>query len=466
MLTFNDIHSQLNLTQMRRHLKPASLAELQEIVRDAAEAGGALAVAGGRHAMGGQQFAAGETLLDTSRLNRVLHFDPAGATVEVEAGIEWTKLIEELSERQRNAPRQFSIIQKQTGANRLSIGGALAANAHGRGLRLKPLIGDVESFTLVDASGEARRCSREENYDLFRLCIGGYGLFGIIARVRLRLAPRRKLQRTVEITDLTRIAQNFDERLAEDFEYGDFQFMTDSAADGFMHAGLLSCYRPIADDTPLSATNLELSEAGWGELLYLAHADRAQAFRLYAQHYLATHNQIYYSDTHQLSVYLDDYHREIDRRTNADVKGSEMITEAYVPRESLTQFMETMREDFRRHSVDFIYGTIRLIERDDESYLAWAREDYACVIFNLHVRHDADGLAKAQADFRRIIDRAIEMRGSFYLTYHAWATREQVLACYPQFPQFLCLKRQCDPRELFQSDWYRHYKMMFAEELK
>ena len=34
-----------------------------------------------------------------------------------------------------------------------------------------------------------------------------------------------------------------------------------------------------------------------------------------------------------------------------------------------------------------IYGTVRLIERDDETFLAWARDRYACVIFNLHVEH-------------------------------------------------------------------------------
>jgi len=72
-------------------------------------------------------------------------------------------------------------------------GGALAANVHGRGLTLRPIIGDVESFTLMDADGRLTTCSRTENGELFRLAIGGYGLFGIVTRVRLRLMPRTKL---------------------------------------------------------------------------------------------------------------------------------------------------------------------------------------------------------------------------------------------------------------------------------
>ena len=118
-----------------------------------------------------------------------------------------------------------------------------------------------------------------------------------------------------------------------------------------------------------------------------------------------------------------------------------MITEIYVPRSALAGFMADVRDDFRANDVDMIYGTVRLVERDDESFLAWARESWACIIFNLHTVHTESGLAHAQAAFQRLIDHAIARGGSYYLTYHRWATREQVEACYPQFSEFLRLKR-------------------------
>ena len=40
--------------------------------------------------------------------------------------------------------QRWGIVQKQTGADRLSLGGALACNAHGRGLALKPIVDQVE----------------------------------------------------------------------------------------------------------------------------------------------------------------------------------------------------------------------------------------------------------------------------------------------------------------------------------
>jgi hypothetical protein len=57
---------------------------------------------------------------------------------------------------------------------------------------------------------------------------------------------------------------------------------------------------------------------------------------------------------------------------------------------------------------------------------------------------------------------AIRRNGSFYLTYHRHATRAQLEACYPRLREFLRLKRAYDPREQFQSDWYRHYRARFA----
>ena len=88
---------------------------------------------------------------------------------------------------------------------------------------------------------------------------------------------------------------------------------------------------------------------------------------------------------------------------------------------------------------------------------------YACVIFNLHVVHSPAGLERAATEFRQLIDAGIRYGGSYYLTYHRFATRQQVEACYPQFPAFLRAKRRYDPDERFQSDWYRHYKRMFGE---
>ena len=157
----NDIHSQLNPTNVNRIVPVDSLEAIQAAIAEAQDEGKSISIAGGRHAMGGQQFGSGTILLDTVPLDRVLEFDAAAGLITVEAGIYWPELIAACRQAAVDEEPQWSIAQKQTGGDRMSIGGALAANVHGRGLcACAPSVGDVESLVLVDADGNVRHCSR------------------------------------------------------------------------------------------------------------------------------------------------------------------------------------------------------------------------------------------------------------------------------------------------------------------
>ncbi len=459
----NDKHSHLNATSMLGRITPQSVDDVVRAVRRIEQCGQSLSVAGACHAMGGQQFATDAWLLDTRSMNKVLGFDRERGIIHAQAGITWPDLMRHYVIAQRDGASAWGIRQKQTGADRLTLGGAVAANIHGRGLSYAPFVEDIESLEVVTADGSVVECSRARNYELFRLVVGGYGLFGVVTAVKLRLVPRQKVERVVELARVEQIMDRFQERIDAGYLYGDFQFSSAPEDRGFLSRGVFSCYRPVAVDTPIPPNQIRLSPADWRRLLYLAHRNKLRAFNEFADFYIQSSGQIYWSDTHQLSVYLDDYHGRLDEALQPQVPGSEMITELYVPRERLTAFMQDVRRDFLRHRVDFIYGTVRLIEPDTETLIAWARERFACVIFNLHVDHDARGLVTSAEAFRRLIDIAIQHGGSYFLTYHRHASADQLRTCYPMFDRFLAAKKCFDPREVFQSDWYRHYRNHFSE---
>ena len=499
----NDIHSQLNATRVAAVVTPRDVRELAAAVARAGREGQSVSIAGGRHAMGGQQFGEASVLVDTRALDRVLAFDAERGLITAEGGILWPALMEHLERVQRdrsgapedprdprpvidpldprdprpvNDPRpvidprdpspvrpHWGIVQKQTGADRLSLGGALSCNAHGRGLNLKPIVDQVESFDLLDATGAVRTCSRHEHAELFRLVIGGYGLFGIVTRVQLRLRPRCKVERVVVLGETADIMDRFEQRIRDGYLYGDFQFATDDTRDSFLRRGVFSCYRPVPPATPLTAKPTRFHPDDWARLTRYSHTNKRLAFDFYTTRYLQTSGQIYWSDSQLSAAYLDNYHADLDRATGAKVKGSEMITEIYVERAELAAFMEDAREALRARRANVIYGTVRLIEKDDETFLAWARERYACIIFNLHVDHTPAEVERAADAFRALIDLGMRHGGSYYLTYHRWARRDQVERCYPQLPEFLRRKREFDPGEVFQSNWYRHYRSMFGK---
>ena len=453
----NDVHSGLNATRVVSIERPRSVGELQALVRQSEAARASLSVSGSRHAMGGQQFLAQHRLLDMRGMSRVLDMDMERGLVTAEAGIEWPALIDGYMSMQRalepGCEPRWGIRQKQTGADNLTLGGALSANAHGRGLTMPPIVADVESFSLVGPDGEVRRCSRSENADLFSLAIGGYGLFGAIADVTLRLSPRVPVRRVVRLIDIDDAVNAARRRIEAGFLFGDFQLDIDPGSPEFLTKGVFSCYEPLPGARPPAEVR-GLSAKDWESLLLLAHIDKSKAFTRYAQHYLETDGQVYWSDTHQLGTYLDGYHERLDAALNSPCRCSEMISELYVPHDRLVDFLRASARMLASRGAEVIYGTIRLVRQDSETFLPWATQDQACVIFNLHVRHTPEGLAHAKDSFRGLIDLAIERSGSFFLTYHRWATREQLLAAYPQFPGFLARKRALDPGLIFRSDWF------------
>jgi FAD/FMN-containing dehydrogenase len=68
-----------------------------------------------------------------------------------------------------------------------------------------------------------------------------------------------------------------------------------------------------------------------------------------------------------------------------------------------------------------------------------------------------EGEAEMQAMTRELVDAVLQAGGRYYLPYRLHATPAQFLRAYPQADQFFNLKRQYDPQELFQNQFYRKY---------
>ena len=333
---------------------------------------------------------------------------------------------------------------------------------------MQPLGADIEDLTLVDARGEVLLCSRSQNAELFSLVIGGYGLFGVIYAATLRLVPRQRVRRVVDVLDLADAMNAVYRRVDDGCLYGDFQFVIDPHDASFLHRGVFACYKPTPELQAQDEVSADLQPEAWLQLLKLAHEDKAQAFKLYAQHYLGTHGRGYWADTMQLSTYIPSYADYLERAQPIEQtpgpRQTLVIGEHYVPREHIATFMAQAANVLKEKSVEVIYGTIRAILKDDISFLPWAKEDYACVIFNLRTAHTAQGQARTAEAFRGLIDAALDLGGSYFLTYHRHATREQVLRAYPQFETFLERKRHFDPHTRFTSDWYVHHLALLGHQ--
>ena len=462
MPVLNDVQSRLNETAMVRVVEPSTPQEVRDAILEASAEGLAACPAGALHSMGGQQFVSGGVSISTSQLKGIGPLDPDGATVWLQSGVTWTELTAWLQAEEQGRSGELTIIQKQTGADEMTLGGALSSNVHGRVLGRKPIVDDIEAFYLTGPDGERVLCSRSNNSELFRAAIGGYGMFGLVDSVLLKLESRVQLVRRVSEVTTAEVIDSLQDRMNQGATYGDFQYMTDETSPDFMSKGIVSTYTPTGSVTAIPDDQLGLSTEDWMRLYVLAHTDKARAYAEYAGHYLQTDGQPYWSDEHQFSPYLPDAGERMAQYLGWTTFASLMISELYVPQDRFERFMSSARRAVLETGANVVYGTVRLIREEDETTLRWAKQDYACIIFNLLVQHSPEGIDRARDQFRALIDCALDEGGCYYLTYHRWARKDQLEKAYPELPRFLDLKNKYDPNGLFDSDWLRSLREVVA----
>ncbi|SDG95440.1 FAD/FMN-containing dehydrogenase [Bradyrhizobium sp. Rc2d] len=173
-------------------LRPRSFAAVGEAV-----SAGTVARGNGR-AYGDAAIGAARTVAMTG-FDRVRWFDPATGRIRLEAGVLLSDLIETFG------PRGF-LPFVVPGTRFVSIGGAIAADVHGKNHHCEGGFGRyVESILLRTGQGEVIEASREQNSDAFFATIGGMGLTGIILEATMRLRPAETgwiRERVISASDL------------------------------------------------------------------------------------------------------------------------------------------------------------------------------------------------------------------------------------------------------------------------
>ena len=183
-------------------VKPASTAEVAEVVRACAESRTAIVPQGGNTGLCGAATpdASGtQIVLNLSRMNRVRAIDTRNNTMTVEAGCVLAKLQNTAEE----AGRLFPLSLAAEGS--CEIGGNLSTNAGGTAvLRYGNARELVLGLEVVLPSGEVwdgLRGLRKDNtgYDLKQLFIGAEGTLGVITAAVLKLFPLPKSHATAVV---------------------------------------------------------------------------------------------------------------------------------------------------------------------------------------------------------------------------------------------------------------------------
>jgi decaprenylphospho-beta-D-ribofuranose 2-oxidase len=139
---------------------------------------------------------AGGAVLDMTGLDRIHRVDTDEATVDVEAGVSLDRLLRTLIPLGLTVP-------VQPGTRQVSVGGAIAADVHGKNHHVDGSFGrHVRALDLVTADGTTRTLRPDDpDPDLFWATVGGMGLTGVVVRATVSC---RRVDTSYVVTDTSR----------------------------------------------------------------------------------------------------------------------------------------------------------------------------------------------------------------------------------------------------------------------
>lgn len=168
--------------------------------------------AGLRRSYGVSGLNPGGGLIDMTKLDRIVSFDPSTGILSAEAGLSFSAII-------NFALGRGYFLPVTPGTRFVTLGGAVANDIHGKNHHRNGTIGRwVRRLHLLRSDGRELDLTPGEPGGLFEATIGGLGLTGIITRVDLELVP---IASTLIDTETIAFA-NLDEffALARDSEAG------------------------------------------------------------------------------------------------------------------------------------------------------------------------------------------------------------------------------------------------------
>jgi FAD/FMN-containing dehydrogenase len=420
--------------------------QLRALLKRASANGLKVAIAGARHSMGGHTIYPGGIVLDMLPFNH-MELDSSRSILTVGAGARWSDVIPFLD------ARGFSVAVMQA-SNDFTIGGSLSVNCHGWQHNQPPISSTVESLRLANADGSIVVCSRSENPELFSLVLGGYGLFGVILEASLRVVPNERYRTEVEVLPAARYAARFAEKVNGAADIG-MVYGRSCVVPGenFLRESILTVFRRAPgrpEEIPA------LSAAGSNKLLRAVYraqigSDSGKLARWHAEKLFGENfSRVYISRNQLLNEKVEAF-----RELNAD--RTDVLHEYFLPADGIEAFLSRARSIIATHRGDLLNVTIRNVLTDNDSFLRYAVRDVFgfVMLFNQARTPEADHDMEAMT--RKLIDAALDCGGRYYLTYRLHATLEQFTKAYPQAPAFFERKRQHDPSELFQNEFYVKY---------
>ena len=335
------------------------------------------------------------------------------------------------------------------GSQHITIGGALAADAHGKNHWHQSSIASCcEELNVMISDGSIIRCNREMESQLFWATIGGLGLTGLITSATLRL--QRIAGTSVQVQ--TRSYKNFSTLLKS------FEDVTASEEYAVAWLDLLTSRQP-GRGILKSASIYEHGQAGKESKRFSQiHIPKPRNVNMVTPRICRTHNNLKYlvssktKDTRVTSI--RNYFFPLDRIRNWNhlYGKSGLIQWQFILPDNETPLLEEIITGFSKSSALPSLAVLKRCGEASESYLSFCSPGWTLAI-------DLPANQDSYHYINKYNPRIASAQGRVNLAKDSCVDSNLLDKMYPRLAHWKTVQKQFDPKGIWQSDLSRRLKL-------
>ena len=446
----NDV-SCLNPTQIHSVVIVKAVEDVRQAFAFARSHGVRVSIAGARHSQGGQAFATNNVVLDMRAFN-AMSLDGASKVLTVQSGATWHDI------QNRLHPR-FAVKAMQS-TDVFTVGGSISVNAHGMDHQAGSVGRTVRAMRVMLPDGGIHTISREQEPELFRLVVGGYGLFGVILDADIEVTENAVYRSGREVMDYRSFPSFFSDRILRDRTYRLMYAHLSTAPQSYLRETLVYTYQQV-DAPPGAIPPLgEVSGIKLRRLVFNLSKLGSIPMRIkwWAEKHLEPRletcpagdsNGCLVSRNHPM-------HDSVPYLMNRLAGETDILQEYFIPRDRFVEFVDGLRQATLDHQANLLNASVRVVHRED-NFLSYAPADMFAVVLYLNQKTDEKGGAQMARLTGALIDLTSNLGGRFFLPYQLHYTAAQLRRAYPEIDAFFRAKDTYDPGHVLTNTFYNKY---------
>ena len=360
--------------------------------------------------------------INMKKLNKV-RIDTEKKTVRAQAGATWADI-------QEAANRHGLAVKVMQASNVFSVGGSLSVNCHGWDHQTGTVGETVRSLTVIDQSGNIQKLT--PNDELFRLCIGGHGLFAAIIEAEIELCDNEALVSCGEKIDPKDYVAYFQSQILPDPNTVMHLYRLSLDPKNLLKEGIAVSYCKKTKKHPMQGLGvgnlIDEPEKGTRMDRIMVHLARTTPFT--RSLYWKMESARIQNEEKCLRNHI--MRPPINAAFNNSRADADWLQEYFVPGNELAPFLENLGKTLTKNDVTLLNASVRFVKKDTLSKLPYAKNQdmYAIVLF-FNQSLAPEEIEKTKRWVQETIDDAHKKGGTYYLPYQHFATKEQFNTSYP-----------------------------------